>query len=146
MTRLEAEDRQGLPAATKNWEKAREDPPSPAAKTSEGAGPALISRFWPAEPQEGPHLFVSDHPVWCFVMAQRTHSHAPPQCQTEGSGGKQEGNAAGTSNQDLEETKEETGRNASSASSSRLGQEAVALVAESRLLLFAVLLAGVRGV
>ena len=95
MTRLEAEDRQGLPAATKNWEKAREDPPSPAAKTSEGAGPALISRFWPAEPQEGPHLFVSDHPVWCFVMAQRTHAHAPPQCQPEGSGGKQEGNAAG---------------------------------------------------
>lgn len=84
MTRLEAKDRQGLPAATKNWEKVREDPPSPAAKTSEGAGPALISRFWPAEPQEGPHLFVSDHPVWCFVMAQRTHSHAPPPMSNRG--------------------------------------------------------------
>lgn len=124
----------------KSWQEAREAPHHQRLPREQG--PADASRACRSAGE--PASVVSNRPCVVLRYGRGGHSYtpAPDVKQRAVEENKKEMQPA----QGLEESKEETGRNASSASSSLPGQEAVALVAESRLLPLTVLLAGVRGV
>ena len=72
----------------------------------------LIWDFCP--PRLRKSISVVLNPLVCGPLLQQPQeTPMSTKCQTEGSCGKQEGNAAGTESKSLEESKEETGRNAS---------------------------------
>ena len=72
----------------------------------------LIWDFCP--PRLRKSVSVVLNPLVCGPLVQQPQeTRMSTKCQTEGSCGKQEGNPPGTESKSLEETKEETGRNAS---------------------------------
>ena len=80
--------------------------------TREAPADLLIWDFCP--PRLRKSVSVVLNPLVCGPLLQQPQeTRMSTKCQTEGSCGKQEGNPPGTESKSLEETKEETGRNAS---------------------------------